>query len=128
MKNLNKFQNFIDIARALKPVVQNYQYFHVAIIFKGKRVRSIGWNNAKKSNPIILKYPYKPNSRIHAEMSAILKIKNVETSNLNIIVMRIDDKGNLCNSKPCSGCEAMIHDFGFKNVYYSNEQGDFSLL
>ena len=60
--------------------------------------------------------------------------KSIEKSNngtprclrkkLEIVVIRVNNKGQLLNSKPCNSCLYYMKLFGVKSVYYSNENGD----
>jgi len=40
-------------------------------------------------------------------------------SNLNLIVVRIDKHGNICNARPCYNCLNMMKAVGIRRVYYS---------
>ena len=42
----------------------------------------------------------------------------------NILVIRVDNDGNLRHSKPCCMCVYFMKMFGVYRVYYSNEDGD----
>jgi deoxycytidylate deaminase len=43
---------------------------------------------------------------------------------LNILVIRVNSKNELVNSKPCENCIYYLRLYGIKNVYYSNENGE----
>jgi deoxycytidylate deaminase len=124
-----KFHKLIEIACALKPAKQTHEsYFHVAFILNKKAIVSIGWNDTNKSHPATKKYPYHQLSKIHAEMSAILKMKGKDCSHLTLVVIRLNAKNELKNSKPCKGCQAMITENNFSKVWYSNDNGEFESL
>ena len=40
-----------------------------------------------------------------------------------LIVIRIDNNNNLCDSKPCEECINIIKTHGIKKVYYSTNGG-----
>jgi deoxycytidylate deaminase len=71
--------------------------------------------------------------KTHAEMDALNKIKKRFSRNktnkfnkMNLIVIRTNKSGNLCNSAPCKHCtECLINDKNVKidKLYYSNENG-----
>jgi len=42
---------------------------------------------------------------------------------LEMVVIRVNNKGNLANSKPCNNCIYYLRLYGVKNVYYSNDNG-----
>ena len=41
----------------------------------------------------------------------------------SLVVIRIDKKGELCNSKPCIECTKIIHELKLKKIYYSVSGG-----
>lgn len=43
---------------------------------------------------------------------------------LEIVVIRVNNNGQLLNSKPCNTCLYYMKLFGVKTVYYSDENGD----
>lgn len=43
---------------------------------------------------------------------------------MDIMVVKINAKGNLDNSLPCAMCTHMLKEFGIKYVYYSDNNGD----
>jgi deoxycytidylate deaminase len=67
---------------------------------------------------------------IHAEENCLQKyfhdskfINYNSRSKLRILVIRIDNHGNLINSKPCNNCIEMMRKYGIKKISYSNENG-----
>lgn len=70
----------------------------------------------------------------HAEMDAIKKLcKNNKIKlkrHLTLIVIRLDNEGNLRNSTPCNKCIDYIQQFNnkrqhkIKHIYYSNADGN----
>lgn len=66
-------------------------------------------------------------------MDAINKLKTLDINNklckVNIIVIRINNSGNLCSSKPCNKCinymKTVAVDKGYKinKIYYSISTG-----
>jgi len=41
-----------------------------------------------------------------------------------MFVIRVNNTGNLVNSKPCNTCIYYMQLYGIKSVYYSNEDGE----
>lgn len=71
----------------------------------------------------------------HAEMDALNHLPPQEIKankkTINLIVIRMDLKGNLKNSKPCFKCIehlSKIRCYKLKNVYYSDEQGNIVMI
>jgi hypothetical protein len=63
----------------------------------------------------------------HAEVDALLKIKNYRNNpkEVNILVVRINKNGNLEKSRPCKDCIRMMQmsNFVIKYIYYSTADG-----
>jgi deoxycytidylate deaminase len=94
-----------------------------AVIFKGKQILSSGHNygqrSAKKLHPRYQKWRYS----IHAEIDSILSAKR-DLKSSSILVVRLNNKGDLVLSKPCNFCTMYLEHVGVKNLYYSNNDGD----
>lgn len=71
---------------------------------------------------------------IHAEMNALKELlfnsgktfssENVRKfSKYSIVVLRVNKKGELLNSKPCLHCLTTLKSFNINKVYYSNNDG-----
>ena len=43
---------------------------------------------------------------------------------LEMFVIRVNQMGDLVNSKPCNTCIYYMQLYGIKSVYYSNEDGE----
>lgn len=62
--------------------------------------------------------------RIHAELSAILKVRNKEDlQNACIYVYRINRQNKLGMARPCPACLAKIKEVGIKTIYYTTPDG-----
>jgi len=58
----------------------------------------------------------------HAEVAALKKAKSkIE----GIIVIRKKKCGRLANSQPCALCQAILMRSGIKEVYFTNEDGEY---
>jgi hypothetical protein len=51
-------------------------------------------------------------------------IKNNNIKKLDLLVIRVNNSGKLCNSRPCIYCLKMMKDVKIKRVYYINNDGD----
>lgn len=111
------YQGIIDkaVEEALKSTHQNK---HGAVIFKGKRIYAIGYNQPSRSvrsiNPIAKRW----NTSVHAEVASILNSKR-DLQGLDILVVRMNNKKQFRYSKPCIFCLNYIDYCGIRNVYYS---------
>lgn len=93
-----------------------------AVIFKGKRIISVGRNYALKSSnklhPSFQKYP----GSVHAEMDAILKAKR-PLKGMSILVVRLTVNNTTRLAKPCIWCEEYLRRVGIKKAYYTTNNG-----
>lgn len=108
---------FFDIAKAASKHSDHPAHKLGAVIVKGNKVVSVGFNKNKthtKSN-----HAWK---RLHAEISAIIKAKQ-DLTGCSIYVYRETKNGDLGMSKPCPSCFSAIRESGIKIVYYTTETG-----
>ena len=69
------------------------------------------------------------NSRIwsiHAEMNILAGLPKNMTRGADIMVVRVNSRGDIVNSKPCHICMSMIKNAGCRKVFYSNDMGEIS--
>ena len=86
---------------------------------------STGYNNIRC---------YQKYCTTHAEIDAINKLKQRDKHNkplkVNIIVIRVNNSGNLCSSQPCHKCVeymktvAVNKGYKIKKIYYSTSTGE----
>lgn len=101
-----------------------YSNKHGAVIFKGKRILSVGRNKQKKT-PLLRRLKYR-SCWLHAEADAILKADGA-AKGANLLVIRIG-KVKLRNSRPCTSCLSLIAESGIKDVFYSTAKGGIEKL
>ncbi len=94
------------------------EHRHGCVVLRNGKVISTGFNYPRLR--IINKT--RLSCSTHAEMSAILSLKNKKAN--SILVIRINKDGQLCDSKPCQYCFNFIENSGIKKIYYSNEYGN----
>jgi hypothetical protein len=98
------------------------------------RLLAVG-RNSKKTHPLnlvnVLRFD---TGEIHrdkgccAELSVALKIKkttNTPFSKITIINVRLDKNKNIKMSRPCNSCNSLISYLKPKNVFYTNNSGQF---
>lgn len=110
--------------------------YHYAAAFEGNKMICFSKNNPVKTNtkayrigeqfnlPKYIEYPY-----VHAESHLISKLLdqyNTIYSHWTICVLRINRKGLILGSKPCSNCTKLLHAVGLNNIYYSLDSGHFT--
>lgn len=120
-------------AGILKKAIENaekskmYPYRIGCVIFRGKKILSCGYNQIRNFSKIPNKYKIYIEA-LHAEQNAIMKIKNKNILNgASILVIRLSRGGKLVMSKPCDNCMKAIIHFGFKDMFYSNTNGEIIL-
>ena len=89
---------------AEKVVGRNYR--HIAIVFRGGSILSIG-NNVSR----------------HAEVAALSKLFPNERIGTTVLSMRIRKHGSIANGKPCANCMRFMIACGVKKVVWSNSNG-----
>jgi len=96
-----------------------------AVVFNKKQFISRGHNysnrSIRKHHPRFRKTPFS----IHAEVDAIIKAKR-NLSGHSIMVVRINNEGELRYSKPCEYCVSYLKYVGIKTVYFST--GDYPFI
>lgn len=118
---------FLDVALAASKLSNIEKYQIGATISNGKEIISISFNQAK-SHPLQKRYNKKRASTahewsyLHAELSAILKVKNKEQlRGATIFVARTRRDGNPGMARPCAACIQAIIDSGIKKIVYTTE-------
>jgi deoxycytidylate deaminase len=90
---------------------------HGAVIYRGNKIISKGINK-HKTHPLAsryYKYPY-----MHAEFDSIIKAKQ-SIQGCSLAVVRISNKGELLQSKPCLSCLEFMKKSGIKFITYSHD-------
>ena len=108
-----------------------------AIVCKGYPI--ITGLNCCKSHPVQLQYSRRPkDSWMHAEVAAYVKARRIITvrdfqqADLYVIRKRSNPSTGsieMCMARPCeNGCDRMVRQVGFRNVFYSDQSGGIQLL
>ena len=53
-------------------------------------------------------------------VAALIKMGNMDCSNLTFANVRIDNNNQVAISKPCRNCEKLLTDIGFKTLWFYN--------
>lgn len=99
-----------------------------ALIVKNGGLVCVGFNR-KKSHPVQKKYNIhrgfdsEPKDYIHAEISAIVKAKNVDLRGSSIYISRNNVNGDMAMCRPCKACMEAIRESGISKVFYMSELG-----
>ena len=119
----------IEMAHVLCPINwKNVNNSHIAFLVKKNKIVKVGWNR-KRTHPEISKHPYHDGYvGTHAELDVILKHGIDNINDHSMIVLRVDRKGKLANSKPCIGCLSLLKSYNIDNVFFSNTDGKIEKL
>lgn len=119
----------VETAHALCPTNwKNVNNSHVAFLVKKNKIVKIGWNR-KRTHPEIARHPYHDGYvGTHAELDVILKSGLDNLDDHSMIVLRVDRKGRLANSKPCPGCLSLLRSYNVSEVFYSDTEGNIEKL
>ena len=119
----------VETAHALCPTNwKNVNNSHIAFLIKKNKIVKIGWNR-KRTHPKIATHPYHDGYvGTHAELDVILKSGLDNLDDHSMIVLRVDRKGRLANSKPCPGCLSLIKSYNVNEVFYSDTEGNIEKL
>lgn len=92
-----------------------------AIVHKGS-ILSIGVNK-KKTHPIQKLFADKPEKDcIHAEIDAIVKVKDKDIlKECELYVLRLTKGNRIGNSKPCAGCMNALSYYGIKKFHWTED-------
>jgi len=131
----------IHLARSLFPDVydgrKKYRTFHFSFAWRSGQILSIGQNypdntNAKAmrfakrfGNKKQMEYPY-----LHAEVDMLSKLwgRYYIDSKMKVVVLRLNSKGELKNSKPCTGCSNIFSALGVGKIWHSANDGSITRL
>lgn len=131
---MNK-KRLIDIAKSLVDQTSKKRCHHFSFIIKNSRIISIGQNSRKTHPANLINRKISPKTGVDfsdekhtcSEFNAILKLRNltnINTKKCNLVNIRLNKKNSIDYAKPCMSCENLLKYFEFKNVYWSDSNGD----
>lgn len=132
---MNIIQQSLNISLSLLPKVRNSRstknkFFHFAFGYNKSKLIGIGQNNPEKTHTSALKiakrfnlnteYPY-----LHAETDLISRLwgKYYIDDSLTMVIIRLNKRGELRDSKPCNKCNIIMNALGIEKVYWSTNHG-----
>jgi deoxycytidylate deaminase len=128
--NTTLAHNCVRLAKNLADdVFGSYAWKHISFACRRTTVHSVGFNKPFKSHPIAYQFGYKFNS-IHSELDCIIKldVRPTQLCQYTLVNIRLDKQGRVRLSKPCKVCQRLLAAFRFKEVFYSDNQGEFNVL
>lgn len=126
MFDIKYMEHAMALARAFK-FDPSLEYMLCAIIVKGGRVLSLGYNS-RSWNSLLERYRVEKHvCTTHAEMDAILsQRKKTRFKGSKMYVVRIKRNGTVGNGKPCPMCQQVIYNYGIRRVIYSVDDFPFA--
>lgn len=106
------------------------KFYHFAFGYHRNNLLAIGQNNPEKTHTqaLVLSQRFNTNLKhpyLHAETDLISRLwgKYYIDENLKMVVIRLNKRGELRDSKPCANCGKIIKGLGIKKVWWSTENG-----
>jgi|688.fasta_scaffold08351_14 hypothetical protein len=134
---MNILDQSVELAYSLLPKAKNNRntknkFFHFAFGYRKNKLIGIGQNNPEKTHTqaILLAkrfnteddeiYPY-----LHAETDLVSRLwgKYYIDSHLKIVVVRLNKRGQLRNSKPCEKCDLVLNALDINKIWWSTDNG-----
>lgn len=94
---------------------------HAACLFRGNHVYAYGVNKYLQMN--VPNYKQAIPATVHAELDALFAIRAKYAKGLDILIIRVNRKMELVNSRPCNMCIDKMRQKGIRRAYYSNDEG-----
>lgn len=134
MKMTKREESLFNIAKEVS-TFSDFAGPHIgAVVVCGKTILSTGYNS-NKTRPLQHRYniyrhfnDYQSSIALgHAEINALSRLigKEIEWERVSIFVYRELKNGEKACSRPCSACMNLIKDLGIKNIYYTDEHGNY---
>lgn len=90
---------------------------HGCVVVKNGNILSVGFNIDINHPTKLSEEHVKSGASVHAEMRALSRV--ADPSNTVVYVARINKKGSLMYSRPCTRCEDQLDSYGIKRVVHT---------
>lgn len=97
---------------------------HYAFILNNQRILSIAENKPSR-HPLQDLWGYRDLAGSHAEFLATIRLGEIDCRKLSLLTFRIDRNNEINNGVPCNVCQNFLEHFSFKEITYSNNNGEF---
>lgn len=104
---LDQSRNLLKLAK--------FRCKHFSFLIDKNKIVCFGINLQYKTHPLAKKYGHRFSS-IHSEVHCLSRYKG-DTGGLVLLNIRLDNWGNLKDSKPCEYCEKFLHDRNIQFIY-----------
>ena len=133
---MKSYKRLEELAQSLVEYNSERRCRHFSfIIYKGRLI-STG-TNSSKTHPLnlinrkvskVTGEDYSEQKQTCSELNAILKLKrltNIDTKKCTLINIRYDRNDNIALAKPCQSCQNLLRYFEFKNIIYTDNNGNY---
>ena len=102
---------------------------HFSFLVKRRNIVGFGYNKTWTTHPIAMQYGYRFDS-LHSELDCILSFNGAirELYKYTLVNIRFMADGTLGMSKPCRICQRLLKNYGIRDVFYTDENGEFKKL
>lgn len=127
----NFLSKSVKIAEDIFPYHEKKKAYHFAFAWKRNKLLGIGQNQTEKMSGKALKFARRFNSKkqkkypyLHSEIDLVSRLWGREyiDNKINIVVVRLNTRLELQNSKPCKGCLPILLSLN-TNIWYSTPKG-----
>lgn len=101
------------------------EYRFVAVIAKGGRVLSVGFNSGRKHGLIeTFRQPDECWTNVHAECDAVLRARRkIDLRGSKVYVARMTVDGSVRGACPCPMCQRVLALYGVRRAYFTLDSG-----
>ena len=126
--NISTLNKLVDLSYKIIHLPSG-RFRHFSYIVRRNKIICIGVNCSEKTHTLSYKFGYRF-PRIHSELAAIVRFPHSPEflTKCALVNIRIGRSKKILLSKPCRFCTKLISVFGLKEVYYSNQSGEFERL
>lgn len=137
--NKYQFKRLEEIAESLIDWTDKIRCRHFSFIIHKKKIIAIGTNKAKTHPTNLLNRKvsvrtgedFSDQKHTCSEFNAITKLKrltNIDTRRCTLVNLRYDRNRKLALASPCMSCRSLLNYFQFKNVIFTDNDGNFRTL
>lgn len=118
-------RKLIDKSYALIDLPQS-RFKHFTFFVRRNRILQIGWNFSRRTHTASKKYGFRFET-LHSEIHALIGAKphREDFHRIKVYNVRINNLGEVANAMPCVNCGPVLDMYGFKDIFYTGEDGMF---
>ncbi len=132
---MNILNQSVELAYSLLPKAKSNRntknkFFHFAFGYNKNKLIAIGQNNPEKTHTQALLLAKRFNTDtdhpyLHAETDLISRLwgKYYIDNHLKVVVVRLNKRGQLRNSRPCEKCSMVLDALDITKIWWSTDYG-----